>query len=163
YCDTADGVIHWQTFEHDRRTELRAFYMQFGGEVVIGLDAGGPSQWFETMIEELSHKLLYGDPTKIRQRARSRHKNDKRDAELLIKGEFPSLWRRSAENERVLGQLRFRHRLVQQRTRVCNQLQSLSHGAGLPRQNMQTAVARKRMEQAELGEPQSIQRNHWFE
>ena len=167
YCDTADGVMHWQTFEHDKRTELRAFYMQFGGEVVIGLDAGGPSQWFEAMIETMSYKLLYGDPTKIRQRARSRHKNDKRDAELLlellIKGEFPSLWRRSAENERVLGQLRFRHRLVQQRTRVCNQLQSLSHGAGLPRQNMQTRVARKRMEQTELDKPQSIQRKHWFE
>jgi transposase len=167
YCDSADGVICWQTLWHGERNEVRAFYEQFEGEVIIGLDAGGPSQWFEEMIEGLSYKLHYGDSSEIRRRARSRHKNDKRDAELLlellIRDEFPSLWRRSAENERVLGQIRFRHRLVQQRTRVCNQLQALGHGAGLPKQKVRTDVARKRLEEVELDGSRSIQRRHWFE
>lgn len=167
YCDTADGIMYHQTFHHQNRAELEAFYAQFNAEVVIGLDAGGPSQWFEAMVGALSHKLLYGDSTEIRRRARSRHKNDNRDAELLldllIRDEFPSLWRRSVESETVLEQLRFRHRLVQQRTRVCNQLQSLGHRAGLPRQKVQSGEGRKRLEKAQLAEPQSMQRGHWFE
>lgn len=167
YCDTAAGIIQWKTMQHDKRAELREFYRQFDGEVIIGLDAGGPSQWFEELIEELSYKLLYGDSSEIRRRARSRHKNDKRDAELLldllVRQEFPSLWRRSAENEQVLCQIRFRDRLVRQRTRVCNQLQALGHRAGLPRQRMQTSIARKRLSEVEMYEPQSIQRKNWFE
>jgi len=167
YCDTEDGVINFQTLWHGQRDEVRAFYEQFSGEVIIGLDAGGPSQWLEEMLESLSYKLLYGDSSEIRRRARSRHKNDKRDAELLlellIKDEFPSLWRRSAENERVLGQIRFRQRLVQQRTRVCNQLQALGHGAGLAKQKIQSSEGRKRLEEVEMDESRSIQRKQWLE
>src|SRR5262249_40761542 len=53
--------------------------------------------------------------------------------------------------------------LVQQRTRVCNQLQSLCHRAGLPRQRIQAGKGRERLEKAQLAEAQSMQRGHWFE
>src|SRR5436853_5384855 len=58
YCDTADGIMYHQTFHHQNRAELEAFYSQFNSEVVIGLDAGGPCQWFEAMVGAMSHKLF---------------------------------------------------------------------------------------------------------
>jgi transposase len=50
------------------------------------------------MLIELGHELKVGNPSLIRARARSRHKSDKRDADLildlLVKDEFPAVWRR---------------------------------------------------------------------
>src|SRR5258708_30814423 len=57
-----------------------------------------------------------------------------RDAELildlLLKDEFPRIHRVSAESREVLRQLRYRHRLVQQRTRSYNSLQTIAPRAG---------------------------------
>jgi transposase len=56
-------------------------------------------------MEETGHKLLVGNPEKIRKRAISRHKNDRLDAELiltlLMRGEFPAIWRRSSETNQI--------------------------------------------------------------
>lgn len=40
YCDTADGVLHQQTLFH-QKDDLRAFYSQFRGEVIVGIEACG--------------------------------------------------------------------------------------------------------------------------
>src|SRR5205085_10857304 len=115
-------------------------------KAVVGVEASCKAAWFEQMLFDLGHELLVGNPTLIRARARSRHKSDKRDADLildlLIKDEFPALWRRSMKGQSVLEQLRFRHALVNHRTQVCNRLQALAHAAGLPKKGIQTKRAR---------------------
>lgn len=118
-------------------------------------------------MQELGHELLVGNPTQIRAPARSRHKSDRRDADsipdLLLKDEFPALWRRSVKSQTVLEQLRFHHALVKQRTQICNRLQALAHSAGLPKRSMRTRRARESLMEARFSETQSFQRDQLFE
>ena len=96
------------------------------------------------MITSLGHKLLIGDPFRIRKRSETRHKNDKLDAglilALLLEDRFPAVWRRSAEQNEILDMLRLRVKLVGQRTSVYNRLQSLAHSVGLPKGKMNTLL-----------------------
>jgi transposase len=134
-CSSGDGEVR-QTTLLNNPVQVRSFYEQFP-KAVVGVEASCTAFWFEQMLSELGHELKVGNPNLIRARARSRHKSDKRDAdlilELLVKGEFPALWRRPVESQEVLEQLRFRYQLVKQRTQVCNRLQALAHAAGLPK------------------------------
>src|SRR5829696_9767801 len=143
YCNTEEGEVEQTSLFHNAEL-IRRFYEQFP-KAVVGIEASCTARWFEQLMQELGHELLVGNPTLIRARARSRHKSDKRDADLLLdlllKDEFPALWRRSVEGQSVLEQLRFRHSLVKQRTQVCNRLQALAHAAGLPKKGIQTKLA----------------------
>ena len=134
YMDTTDGEIKRRELHH-QKDDVRGFYQQFTGEVMVGVEASGYTAWFEELIEELGHTLLVGDAAEIRRLSRRRQKNDLRDAELILDllahGEFPRLYRYSAESREVLRQLRFRHKLVKLRTMVLNSLHALSISAGL--------------------------------
>jgi transposase len=134
YLDTSDGSTGVVGLSHER-DDIKGYYSQFEGEVIIGIEACGYTNWFEELIERLGHKLLVGDAAEIRRLARRRQKNDRRDAqlilELLVHGEFPTLFRYSKESREVLRQLRYRHKLVRLRTMVVNSLQALAINAGL--------------------------------
>lgn len=165
-CDTEKGEVQEVVLFHNLE-QVRRFYEQFPA-AVVGIEAGCAASWFENMLTELGHELKVGNSTLIRARARSRHKSDKRDAdlilELLLKDEFPSLWRRPAASVSILEQLRFRHQLVRQRTQICNRLQALAHDAGLPKKGIQTKRAREALMQSDrLSETQRFQRDQLFE
>ena len=134
YLDTSDGTTGVVALSHER-DDIKAYYSQFEGEVIIGIEACGYTNWFEELIERLGHKLLVGDAAEIRRLARRRQKNDRRDAqlilELLVHGEFPTLFRYTKESREVLRQLRYRHKLVKLRTMVVNSLHALAINAGL--------------------------------
>ena len=166
YCNTdQDGEVFQTSLAHNVE-QVRKFYEQLP-KAIVGIEASCRAAWFEHLMNELGHQLLVGNPTLIRARARSRHKSDKRDADLildlLLKQEFPALWRRSLESQSVLEQLRFRHQLVKQRTQVCNRLQALAHNAGLRKQRMQNQKARTALMQASLSETLQFQREQLFE
>src|SRR6267143_188884 len=137
YCDTGDGEIHRCQLLH-QRDDVRGFYAQLEGEVIVGLEASGYSAWFEEMLEELQHTVWLGNPAAIRRKAPRRQKNDRRDADLILdlmlKGDFPRLHRFSGESRAVLRQLRYRHKLVKVSTIAKNSLQAISINAGLPLQ-----------------------------
>ena len=57
YLDTEDGSIEHQELHHER-DDIRAFYSQFSGEVIVGIEACGYPNWFEELVEEIGHKLL---------------------------------------------------------------------------------------------------------
>ena len=134
YLDTSDGTTGIVELSHER-DDVREYYSEFQGEVIIGIEASGYTNWFEELIEQLGHKLLVGDAAEIRRLARRRQKNDRRDAnlilELLVHGEFPTLFRYSKDSREVLRQLRYRHKLVKLRTMVANSLHALALNAGL--------------------------------
>lgn len=165
YCNTENGEV-CQASLLNNPSQVRSFYEQFS-KAVVGIEASSTAAWFENLLDELGHELKVGNPTLIRARARSRHKSDRRDADLildlLLKEEFPGIWRRSRQSQSILEQLRFRHHLVKQRTQVCNRLQALAHNAGLPKRGMQTKKARAALMEAVLSETQSFQRRHLFE
>jgi hypothetical protein len=48
--DTADGEIHQIQLSHKSLDEVRMFYAQFIGEVIVGFEASGYSDWFEAML-----------------------------------------------------------------------------------------------------------------
>ena len=165
FCNTQAGEVQRASLFHNTE-QIRSFYSQLP-KAVVGVEASCTAAWFELLMQELGHELKVGNPNLIRARARSRHKSDKRDADLildlLIKDEFPALWRRPMQNQSVLEQLRFRHHLVKHRTQVCNRLQALAHAAGLPRRGIQTKRARQALLEARLTETQRYQRDQLFE
>ena len=165
YSESETGETFQTQLRHNPEL-VRRFYEQFEA-AVVGIEASGMACWFEQMMHDLGHELRVGNPNLIRARARSRHKSDRRDADLildlLLKGEFPALWRRSGESQSVIELLRFRRALVTQRTQVCNRLQALAHGAGLPKRKLQSKRARKALLEAALGASQSFQRAELFE
>jgi hypothetical protein len=42
YCDTANGEIHRRELDH-QKDDVRSFYAQLTGEVIVGLEASGYS------------------------------------------------------------------------------------------------------------------------
>ena len=159
YLTTEDGEIHRLRLDHDledpRQQRVREFYSQFTGEVIVGLEAGGYSQWFEAMLEQLGHQVWVGDAHEIRLLARRKQKNDKRDAnhilDLMVSGRFPRLVRRSPHSREVLGQMGYRHKLVKMRTMAKNSLQAIALGAGLSlRWRLHSVRGRARLKQLNL-------------
>jgi len=108
-----------------------------GVRVRVGIKATGHACWFERLLAELNHELWIGDPAEIQARRVRKQKTDRQDAQhllkLLVEDRFPKIWGPSPEN-RDLRQLHWhRHRLVQMRTRVMNQLQAIAMNQGLRR------------------------------
>jgi transposase len=168
WCNTCDGEIHEQQLSHLSTDLVRKFYGQFSGEVIVGLEASGYSSWFETMLHELGHQVWVGDAFAIRQRARSRQKTDRRDAQLLldllIKDEFPRIHRLTPDSLEILRQLRYRHRLVQMRTRVHHALQTMALGAGTSlKGKLRTKAGKVQLNQIGLTLALSQQRQEWLE
>jgi len=134
YLDTSDGTTGQVVLDHEQN-DVREFYRQFQGEVIVGIEASGYTNWYEELVEQLGHQLLVGDAGEIRLLARRRQKNDRRDAdlllELLVRREFPILYRSSKASREILRQLRYRHKLVKLRTMVANSLHALALNAGI--------------------------------
>jgi transposase len=132
WVDDTDGEQHQLSLDHER-DDVRAFYSQFPAPAIIGVETTGYSLWFHRTVEELGHQLRVGDALAIRQFARRRQKNDRRDAQLLLDlllhDEFPAIHIPSPASREALALLRYRHRLVCIRTMLRNGLQAvaLSH------------------------------------
>jgi transposase len=167
WCNTNDGEIWFIKLDHSRVEKVREFYSAFTGEVIVGLEALGYSQWFEDLLFELQIETRIGNPTEIRKRARCRQKTDRRDAELildlLLKNEFPRIYRPNAESRAILQKLRHRHRLVQLRTKAINHLHSIAISAGLSiKSKLMTKEGRGKLNALLLSETHRQQREEWL-
>jgi transposase len=165
WCDKSTGEIRTEDLKHDLEA-VRSFYSRLPEPAVIGIEATSKMAWFEKMLFETGHKLLVGNPVLIRKRATSRHKNDRRDAELildlLMKDEFPFIWRRTQESNEVIDILGLRRSLVQQRTQCYNRLQALAHSIGMPKGQMKSKWIQSIIKAAEMDEASSIRRRLLF-
>jgi len=119
--------------------EAKEFYgslVSVGRAVRVGMEASGQGQWFERLPEELRLELWRGDAEVIRAKRGRKQKTDREDArhilKLLLKDDFPRIWVPSWENRDLRQLLWHRHRMVQARTRVMNQLQAVALNEGLP-------------------------------
>jgi len=103
---------------------------QRGIYVRVGMEATGYSRWFERLLAELGFEVWMGDPAEIKAKRVKKQKYDREDARLLLRlmreNNFPQIWVPSAENRDLRQLLWHRHRLVQMRTRIMNQLQALA-------------------------------------
>jgi len=165
WCDTRTGETGTADLENDPET-VRQFYSTLPESATVGIEASARARWFENMLFETGHKLFVGNPVLIRKRATSRHKSDQRDAELilqlLLREEFPNIWRRPLESESILDMLRLRQSLVRQRTGIYNRLQALAHDVGLPKGRIRTKSFQKLLKGVLMDEVSSIRREQLF-
>src|SRR2546422_11241861 len=118
--------------------EAEKFYRdlkQRGVSVRVGMEASGQARWFERLLAELGFELWIGDAAEIRAKRVRKQKTDRQDAQhilkLLLEDRFPRIWVASWENRDLRQLLWHRHRMVQMRTRIMNQLQAVALNEGL--------------------------------
>jgi len=132
FLDQETGECGERRLNHSEG-EAERFYRELkqrGVSVRVGLEATGYSRWFERLLAELGFEVWIGDPAEIRTRRAKKQKTDSKDAQLLLKlmveDRFPQIWVPSPGNRDLRQLLWHRHRLVQMRTRIMNQLQALA-------------------------------------
>ena len=112
----------------------------------VGMEASGHSRWFERLLTDLQFELWIGEAAEIRTKRVRKQKTDRQDAQLLlrlmIEDRFPRIWGADAENRDLRQLLWHRHRLVQMRTRVMNQLHVIALNEGLRRKKALWRAAR---------------------
>lgn len=145
--------------------EAEKFYRSLAGQAVrVGIESTGGTRWLERLLAELSMELWIGDAARIRAAAAHKQKTDRRDAELLLQllleERFPRIWRPTAEQQDLRQLLVHRHRLVQMRTRVKNQLQALARNEGMQRkQRLWSEAGQRELLGLSLGTWASIRRS----
>jgi transposase len=117
--------------------EAQRFYRELkqrGVSVRVGMEATGYSRWFERLLAELGFEVWIGDAAEIKKMRVRKQKTDRLDAQLLLKllleNRFPRIWIPDPENRDLRQLLWHRHRLVQMRTRIMNQLQAVAMNEG---------------------------------
>jgi transposase len=117
--------------------EAERFYRALSMPCLIGIEACGNSRWFIDLLERLGHEVKVGDAAKIRASYVRKQKTDKRDAghilTLLLQNRFPAIWTPSRQQRDQRQLLIHRHKLVQMRARVKNNLQHLALNQGMQR------------------------------
>jgi transposase len=138
WVDTETGELRERRLAH--REEAEQFYselQQQSLQVRVGMEASGHSRWFERLLGELQFELWIGNAAEIRTKRVRRQKTDRQDAQLLLRlmmeDRFPRIWVPDSENRDLRQLLWHRHRLVQMRTRVMNQLHVVALNEGLRR------------------------------
>jgi len=136
WVDTDTGELQEQRLQH--REEAETFYRELAAKAVqvrIGMEASGYGRWFEHLLGELKVELWIGDAAEIRTKRVRKQKTDRQDAQLILKlmleDRFPRIWVPSWENRDLRQLLWHRHRMVQARTRIMNQLQAVALNQGL--------------------------------
>ncbi len=163
--DTETGELQERRLEHPEAAEK--FYRELaaqGKQVRVGMEASGHARWFERVLAELNFELWIGDAAEIRRKRERRQKTDREDAKhilrLLLKDDFPRIWVPSWENRDLRQLLWHRHRMVQARTRMMNQLQAVALNEGLRcKKKLWREAGRKQLEAFRLA-PWASRRRH---
>src|ERR1700693_1492418 len=136
FVDTETGEYGERQLNHSDR-EAEKFYRdlkQRGIQVRVGLEATGYSRWFERLLVGLGIEVWIGNAAEIKTKRVRKQKTDREDARLMLKllleNRFPRIWIPSPENRDLRQLLWHRHRLVQMRTRIMNQLQAVAMNEG---------------------------------
>jgi transposase len=156
FVDTETGECGERRLTHPEEAEQ--FYLdlkQRNAAVRLVMESSGHSRWFERLLRELGFELWMGDPAEIRTKRVRKQKTDLQDAQLLLRllmeNRFPRIWVPDAANRDLRQLLWHRHRLVQMRTRVMNQLHVIPLNEGLRRKKaLWRPAGRKELESIAL-------------
>src|SRR5712664_1253714 len=158
WLDTESGECGERRLLHSNG-EAETFYRKLkeqGVSVRVGIEATGHARWFERLLAELEYELWVGDPAQIKAKRVRKQKYDQEDARLLLKlmmeDRFPRVWVPGVENRDLRQLLWHRHRLVQMRTRVMNQLQAVALNEGVRRKKaLWSDAGRSQLDSFRLG------------
>src|SRR5580700_7281129 len=157
FVDTETGELQERRLQH--REEAEKFYRDLaaqGVKVRVGMEASGHARWFERLLSELQFELWIGDAAEISAKRVRKQKTDRQDAQLILKlmlkDDFPQIWVPDWENRDLRQLLWHRHRMVQARTRVMNQLQAVALNEGLRcKKRLWREAGREQLEAFPLG------------
>jgi len=151
FVDTEGG--EWQERRLQHPEEAETFYRELATQALqirVGMEASGHARWFERLMEERGIELWIGDAAEIRTKRVRKQKTDRQDAQLILKllleDRFPRIWVASWENRDLRQLLWHRHRMVQARTRIMNQLQAVALNEGLRCKKRLWRTERQRLE-----------------
>jgi len=169
YVDTETGELQERRLRHPEEAEK--FYGDLGERKVrvrVGMEASGHARWFERLLAELSFELWIGDAAEIKAKRVRKQKTDRQDAQhilkLLLKDDFPKIWVPSWENRDLRQLLWHRHRMVQTRTRIMNQLQAVAINEGVRcKKRLWREAGRKQLESLPLAQWASRRRQDLLE
>jgi transposase len=165
FVDSETGEMNELRLGH--REEAEKFYHDLaaqGMKVRVGMEASGHARWFERLLGELHVELWMGDAAEIRTKRIRKQKTDRQDAQLirrlLMEDRFPRVWVPSWENRDLRQLLWHRHRMVQARTRIMNQLQAVALNEGLRcKKRLWREAGREQLESFRLA-PWASRRRH---
>jgi transposase len=165
FVDTDTGEFQEKRLRHPEEAEkfFRAL-AAVGQKVRVGMEASGHARWFERLLAELQLELWIGDAAEIQSKRARKQKTDRQDAQhilrLMLKDDFPQIWVPSWENRDLRQLLWHRHRMVQARTRIMNQLQAVALNEGLRcKKRLWRAGGRQQLESFRLA-PWASRRRH---
>jgi len=132
------------------------------------MEASGHARWFERLLTELQFELWIGDAAEIRTKRVRKQKTDRQDAQLLltllVEDRFPRIWVPNEENRDLRQLLWHRHRLVQMRTRIMNQLHVLALNEGVRRKKtLRRPAGRAQLQSLVLARWASLRRQDLLE
>src|SRR5215468_5999199 len=123
--ETTTGEMVNLTLKHEGN-EVREFYSQLPRPVLVGIEATGSMNWFLNLMDELGIECRVGHPATIRAAAPRKQKNDRLDADLILKlvaeNRFPAIWLPTKELLDLRALVLHRHQWVRMRTRIQNAL-----------------------------------------
>jgi transposase len=169
YVDSETGELQERRLPHPEGAEK--FYRDLwegSVKVRVGMEASGHARWFERLLEELSFELWMGDAAKIRAKRVRKQRTDRLDAQhilkLMLKDDFPKIWVPNWENRDLRQLLWHRHRMVQTRTRIMNQLQAVAINEGVRyKKRLWRDAGRKQLESLRLAQWASRRRQDLLE
>ncbi len=139
------GELVERSLSHEKK-EAETFYETLPPGALVGMEATCAARWFERLLDRCGHQLWVGHPAQIRASVVRKQKTDARDARhllaLLEKDQFPRIWVPNPSERDARQLLLHRHKLVQWRTQVRNQLHALARSEGVwthrPRQRWES-------------------------
>jgi transposase len=144
--------------------EAERFYRALASPALVGIETVGNDQWFVQLLQRLGHEVWVGDAAQIRASYVRKQKTDRRDAghilKLLMEGRFPRIWVPEAEMRDHRQLLVHRHKLVQIRTRVKNELQHLMLNQGMQKKQKLWSTEGRAALQALSLDPWADRRRH---
>jgi transposase len=157
WVDSGTGEFGEQLLIHGRE-EAEEFFRSLSMQGVparVGMEATGRARWFERLLVEPNLELWFGDPTQVRAARVRKQKTDRCDVEHILKliseNRFPREWTPGPENSDWRQLLSHRHRLVQTRTWVTNQLRATAMNEGIQRkQGLWSQKGRAQLESLQL-------------
>lgn len=148
WLDSETGEVGEQKLMH-ASGDAKKFYQALMAPVLIGMEATGNSQWFVELVEDMGHEIWIGDAAQIRASYVRKQKTDKRDAghilKLVVENRFPRLWTPNREQRDLRQLVLHRHKLVEIRSRVKNELQHLAMNKGMQKKRTLWSQAGQQM------------------
>lgn len=148
WLDSETGEVGEQKLVH-ANGDAKRFYQSTAAPALIGMEATGNSQWFVELVEDMGHEIWIGDAAQIRASYVRKQKTDKRDAghilKLVVEGRFPRLWAPDREQRDLRQLVLHRHKLVEIRSRVKNELQHLAMNKGMQKKRTLWSQAGQQM------------------